>query len=938
VSEDAADSGAGDFAWGRKLHQSGMLEEAIDCYRSVLDKIPDDVNVRHHLAIALLTNGAAADAAEQLKQAVRLAPDSVDVWNDLGVASNAAGALDDAEAAFRRCLELDATLAEARLGLAHIQIRLDRTDEAVASLNALAALESRTALEQLAGAWLRISEKADGAGAALDATRKAVEAAVDSGEPALIAAAHIACFNAAGRYEDAETQRRTVEQLCFLLPDMPATHILRGRAALVLHHDNREAAEAFDRTLAIEPENLEAQWFRCFLSLRHSYYDDADIATRRADYAQRLTDLSERLSYGNSDDIVHAESLIGAIGPMILPYQGENDRDLQAVYGAMIADVMQACHPAPSTVVRAAAEDGRIHVAFVSDVVYSHSNWKLRRGWLRHIDRSRFHVSVYHLGHVTDAFTEDIRRQCDTFHHIPGDFDGALAQLRRDAPQVIVYPNIGLSSRVLKLAALRIAPVQCTTWGHPVTSGLPTIDDFLSSDLMEPPDGDDHYTERLVRLPGLSITYDPVPVGDTAQDRSHFGLPQDAVLYLAVQSMQKYLPRFDAVFPQIAAQVSNAQFLFVDGPAPALTRNFRFRLEGAFRRHGIDPRKHLRFLPNQRFEDFQRLLRSADVFLDGIEWSGANTTLEAMRWDLPVVTLAGRMMRGRHSSAILEYIGLGNAVAADTADYVMRAVALGIDPERRRTFREAISLSKARLSDDVSSVLGLMDYFTAAVAEADARQTSPLADAPTRRSLDRSEDGFFRRRYASYDEYVAHQRQKIRHLDLTAYDAAFAAELSQRLATAAIVGRGDTVLCLGARLGTECRAFIGQGAVAIGIDLNPGPGNRHVVAGDFHDPQFADASIDLVYTNCLDHSFDLEKVLAGVRRVLKPGGAFVADLMNGSADDEPWKPDNYDCLFWEKVDDFVEQLRRTSGFAVESSTPMKSVWGWPGRMVVFRKS
>ena len=937
MSENAADIGARDFAWGRKLHRSGMLDEAIDCYRSVLDNVPDDVNVRHHLAIALLTNGAAAEAAEQLKQAARRAPDNVDVWNDLGVAANAAGALDDAEAAFRRCLELDATLAEARLGLAHIQIRLDRTDEAVLTLNALARLESRTALEQLAQAWLRIAEKAARPRSALDATRKAVEAATDSGDPALIAATHIACFNAAGRYEDAETQRRTVEQLCYLLPDMPATHILRGRAALMLRHDNGEAAEAFDRALAIDPENLEAQWFRCFLSLRHSYYDEADIATRRADYARRLTELSERLSYGNSDDIVLAESLIGAIGPTILPYQGENDRDLQAVYGAMVADIMQACHPAPSPVA-AAAPDGRIRVAFVSDVVYSHSNWKLRRGWLRHIDRTRFHVSVYHLGLHTDSFTDEIRRQCDVFHHIPGDFDGALAQLRRDTPQVIVYPNIGLSSRVLKLAALRIAPVQCTTWGHPVTSGLPTIDDFLSSALMEPPDGDGHYTERLVRLPGLSITYDPVPVGDTTQDRSHFGLPPDAVLYLAVQSLQKYLPRFDAVFPQIAAQVPNARFLFIDGPVPVLTRAFRFRLEGAFRRHGIDPRKHLRFLPNQRFDDFQRLLRSADVFLDGIEWSGANTTLEAMRWDLPVVTLAGRMMRGRHSSAILDYIGLGDAVAADVTDYVARAAALGNDPERRRAFREAIAASKARLSDDVSSVHGLMDYFSAAAAKADARQASPLAAAPTRRALGRSADGLFRRRYATYDEYVAHQRQKIRHLDLAAYDAAFEEELGRRLATANIVRCGDTVLCLGARLGTECRAFIGQGAVAIGIDLNPGPGNRHVVMGDFHDPQFADASIDLVYTNCLDHSFDLEKVLAGVRRVLKPGGAFVADLMNGSADADPWKPDGYDCLFWEKVDDFIEQLRETSGFTVEISTPMKSVWGWSGRMVVFRKT
>ena len=171
---------------------------------------------------------------------------------------------------------------------------------------------------------------------------------------------------------------------------------------------------------------------------------------------------------------------------------------------------------------------------------------------------------------------------------------------------------------------------------------------------MEPPDGDQHYTERLVRLPGLSITYDPVPVGEMALDRAHFGLPSDAVIYLAVQSLQKYLPRFDAVFPSIAAQVPNALFVFIDGSDEKTTRLIRARIASAFRRRGLDPRIYLRFLPKQRFEHFQLLLRSADVFLDSIEWSGANTTLEALRWDLPVVTLPGRFMRGRHSSAVLE--------------------------------------------------------------------------------------------------------------------------------------------------------------------------------------------------------------------------------------------------------------------------------------------
>ena len=931
MSEGAANFGDDEFAWGRKLHQSGLIEDAIACYRNVLLENPDNPALRHHLGTALLADGSAAEAVQELREATRLAPDDPDIWNDLAVAADAAGHLSDAESAFRRCLDLSANLPDVRLGLAHVLWRQDRTDEAAAILDTLAGTGQRDALVLLARIWLQRIDSVTEPEAALDASRKAVDVAIDSRDAELIAAAHNARFDASGRSGDIEAQRQIVEQLCLLQPDSAAAHLLRGRAALLFGHDAREAAAAFDRALAIDSESLEAQWFRCFLSVRHGHGDAEDIARSREDYARRLGDLRERIRFADKDTLARAEALLGTIGPAFLPYQGENDRDLQALFGEMAAEIMRARYPAPPP---SPENDGRIRIAFVSDVIYSHSNWKLRRGWLRHLGGTRFHVSAYHLGERTDWLTDEIRGYCDAFHHIPGDFETALGQLRRDAPHIIVYPNIGLSASVAKLAALRIAPVQCTTWGHPVTSGLPTIDDFLSSDLMEPPGGEEHYTERLVRLPGLSITYDPVPAGDIALDRADFGLADNGVVYLAVQSLQKYLPQFDDAFPRIGATVPSARFVFIEDASEKTNQLFRLRLASAFRRHGLDPDAHLRFLPKQPFDRFQQLLRNGDVFLDSMEWSGCNTTLEALRWDLPVVTAPGRFMRGRHSSAILEFIGLGGHVATDLDAYVAQASALGIDPEKRAAMRREIAAAKTKLSQDLSAVEGLMDYFTEAAAETAAR---PPSDASARRSLEKAADGLYRRQYASYDAYVAHQRDKLRHLDLAAYDADFENELRTRLDTAGLVTRGDTVLCLGARLGSECRAFIGLGAFAVGIDLNPGTGNHHVVVGDFHDPQFADASVDIVYTNCLDHSFDLEKVMASVDRVLNPGGAFIADIMNGAADDEAWTADGYDCLFWDKAEDFIETLRQITGFTVESATPMRSVWGWPGRMAVFRK-
>src|SRR6185503_5187249 len=112
-----------------------------------------------------------------------------------------------------------------------------------------------------------------------------------------------------------------------------------------------------------------------------------------------------------------------------------------------------------------------------------------------------------------------------------------------DLPHVIIYPEIGIDSTAAQLAKLRLAPVQCTSWGHPTTSGYPTIDYFLSAERMEPVDGVQHYTEKLVLLPDLSIFYEPPEIQPLVMSRKELGLQPEACVYWCCQSPFKYLPQ-----------------------------------------------------------------------------------------------------------------------------------------------------------------------------------------------------------------------------------------------------------------------------------------------------------------------------------------------------------------------------------------------------------
>ena len=198
------------------------------------------------------------------------------------------------------------------------------------------------------------------------------------------------------------------------------------------------------------------------------------------------------------------------------------------------------------------------------------------------------------------------------------------------------------------------------------------------------------------------------------------------------------------------------------------------------------------------------------------------------------------------------------------------------------------------------------------------------------------DDALQRRLYPDYATYVRHQRLKLDRIRPTAmerHDRRFHAALSERLRRAPLTFEGRAVLCLAARQGTEVRAFVDQGAFAVGVDLNPGKDNRWVVVGDFHALQYADASVDVVYTNALDHVLELERLLAEVRRVLKPAGVFLAELGMGS--EEGGGPGFYEALGWKRADELVRRILAT-GFELLDRDTFEEPWEGVG--VLLRKA
>ena len=132
-----------------------------------------------------------------------------------------------------------------------------------------------------------------------------------------------------------------------------------------------------------------------------------------------------------------------------------------------------------------------VRVGIVSGFFYQHSVWKVGvRGW---VTRARPEaLPGVRLPHRLQAGCRDRARPAALPPLRAGAaLDRAVAadHPRRPAARAASIPEIGMNHEASELAALRLAPVQCSYIGHPQTSGFPTIDCFLSGELIEPPDG-----------------------------------------------------------------------------------------------------------------------------------------------------------------------------------------------------------------------------------------------------------------------------------------------------------------------------------------------------------------------------------------------------------------------------------------------------------------
>ena len=688
------------------LQASGPRDLEISHLQKAVELRPNFELARRQLIIALVKADRRADATVLCEQSIAALPNSAELHFFRG---NLHLQMDDkrgAIASYRRALAQNPQLILAQQNLSRLSLETGQLEQAEVSYRREIELtpEHFGPYHMLGVVLHRMVRHAE----AIELFRRAIT--LNPNSSASYASLAAACLDLDDTSEESLTlAQANFEKAVALEPGNSECHCSLGfnywrRAQL------DRALASFDKAIEADPNNAKARWARVMLWAPAFSPEGRDD---RSGFSVELARFEDWWVGSNTD----GAAFIGELQPFFLTYQEESNLELLKQYGRVCARAMQRWLERQKPPSSKRAQGQRIRLGMVSADIRTHSNWiALIKGWLQSFDRERFELVLFSLSERADAETSWAHGRSDVFVSGPKNLAQWVEAIREQNCEILLFPGVGLDPVTLKLASLRLAPVQINSWGHADTSGLPTIDYYMSAACFEPEGAQEHYSEKLVLLPHLGNRLQPMNLKNVDLDLAILKIDPQKPILICPGTPFKYQATHDHVLPEIARRVPDAQLVLFLLPDEALSDVLRARITREFEAAGLKVSDHVRFIRWLSFAEFHSLMRRADVLLDTIGFSGYNTAAQAIECGLPVVTREGRYLRSRLASGVLRCMGLEELIVPTKPDYVNLVARLVTDRDYRTHIRQEIEQRRPVLFDD-RSAMGPFQDFLASVAQ-----------------------------------------------------------------------------------------------------------------------------------------------------------------------------------------------------------------------------
>lgn len=675
------------------------LQQAKALYQQVLQVNPQQTDALQWLGVINHKQGNSAYALELIDEAIALSPCNAFYYSTLGNVQKDIGEYESAVESYCKALAIKPDFAEAHNNLGVVQSIQGKLKEAIESYQkALALIPGYAeALNNMGAAF----EEQGHIEAALDAYQRASALAPNYERP---------YFNIGKALHE-----KTPEQA---LPYV--------QKAVELKSDFYEALLMLAKLLHVQgaTDQAHAAYARCYAIKASPGIKILDALMLPPVMGTRNEVLSARAKFESNLAQLAAEA-ITFDDPMKeycntnfhLAYQGLSDKEVQVNVARFYAKACPGLLFVAPHCDRPPAPGSKRRIGFLSRFITRHSValcFSRIVGALAAIDG--FDVALISTMNPNEALIQD------TYPNFQGEYlqlSVDLKKARNDVAalelDVLVYLDIGMEPLSYFLAFARLARVQCAVGGHPVTTGIPTIDYFLSAELSEVEHAQDHYSEKLAALPFGAFYFDRPVLPVRAKSRLELGLPLSGSLYACPMTLHKLHPDFDEAMQRILQlDPTGHVVLFADKKFS----NWQKQLERRFvLTISVDVRSRIVFIPwVSEPKDFMRIIMASAVILDPFYFGIGTTAIPVCAVGTPFVTKPSAFLRGRAGLFFCKLMDLMECVVEDTESYATKAVSIAMNPSERDRIKRMMLENNHVIFQNNRGIQDVTDFLTNVVS------------------------------------------------------------------------------------------------------------------------------------------------------------------------------------------------------------------------------
>ncbi len=671
-----------------------QLQQAEKNYQQAIKLKPSFAQAYNNLGTLQVGLNKAIEAEQNLRQALSIQPNNPNTYRNLGILMQHQGRIEKAEQAYHQAIALQPNFVGALEDLANLLIQVQRHEDAESCLvraiqaqpanaNALAKLGKIYSLRQEFSKAEQCYDKA------LIHNPNHVEAHIDL---AAIKEKTGQLDSALGHYQKALA----------LAPDNMRAHNNLS-IILCLMGAHEDALAAANTALHLNPSSPEA------------YNNQANALYRLGRLEEAATALKQALHYRPDDAETHAN-----LGRILL-LQGKTEQslvchrrtielqpDLNSAHSLLLytmnysqqlsrAEIFKAhtdwaekhepANRQQPTHNNTAEPERRLRIGYVSADFRGHSVAFFFEPILANHNQQTFEIYCYSDTLKTDQTTKRMQGLSKHWRNCCSLSDADVAQMIIDDQIDILIDLAGhTDNNRLSMFASQPAPIQATYLGYPNTTGLRSMQYFITDRHCDPePESDQYYSEKLRRLPNAFFCYQP-PANSPAVAATPV-LKNGYISFASFNNLAKIGDDVVKLWADVLKAVPDSRLLI-----QCLSLNdppTRVRFEDLFAANEIDTNR-IDFTAAKDFDSYLSGHADVDIVLDTLPWNGHTVSCHALWMGVPVITLAGNRHSARMGASILTNLDLNDCIANSEPEFIAAAVALSQDTQQLAHLRQAL--------------------------------------------------------------------------------------------------------------------------------------------------------------------------------------------------------------------------------------------------------